>query len=184
MNEKILRIPYSAVNNDWDLLQKFLELKGNPRHIIVGDVNLRSRHDISDLGNLVGVEGELDLYDSSIESLGDLEFVGYLTLWRCKNIKTLGKLKKVEGDLNLRYSSIESLGELQFVNGRFSLFGCKNIKTLGKLKKVEGGLNLNYSSIESLGELEFVEGDLWIAGANIQPSEINNVNVGGEIISR
>jgi hypothetical protein len=142
MNEKILKIPYSAVNNDWDLLQKFLELKGNPRYIIVGDVNLRSRQDISDLGNLVGVEGELDLYDSSIVSLGELQFVG--------------------GDLKL--------------------WDCQNIKTLGKLKKVEGYLSLSFSSIESLGELEFVGGGLYFNETNIPPSEINNVEVVGDII--
>jgi hypothetical protein len=102
MNEKILKIPYEAVRNNWNLLQKFLELKGNPRHIIVGDVNLGfgNRKNISDLGNLVGVDGNLYLYDSSIESLGELEFVeGYLTLSYCQNITTLGKLKKVGGNL-------------------------------------------------------------------------------------
>jgi fructose-1,6-bisphosphatase len=100
MNEKILKIPYEAVRNDWDLLQKFLELKGNPRHIIVGDVNLSKKKGIFDLGNLVGVEGYLKLNWSSVESLGELEFVdGDLIFWNCENIKTLGKLKKVGEDL-------------------------------------------------------------------------------------
>jgi hypothetical protein len=181
MNEKILKIPYEAVRNDWNLLHKFLELKGNPRYIIVGNVDLSRRQDIFDLENLVGVEGDLDLSRSSIQSLGDLEFVdGYLDLWYCKNIKTLGKLKKVEGELFLEYSSIESLGELEFVGGRFSLFGCKNIKTLGKLKKVEGGLSLSYSSIQSLGELEFVGKDL-VIDTNIPQSELDNVEVVGKI---
>jgi hypothetical protein len=116
MNEKILKIPYIAVRNDWDLLQQFLKIKGNPKYIIVGDVDLVDREDIFDLGNLVGVEGYLNLDESSIESLGDLEFVdGYLGLYDCKNIKTLGKLKKVGWFLNLIKSSIESLGELEFV---------------------------------------------------------------------
>jgi hypothetical protein len=118
MNEKILRIPYEAVKNDWDFLQKFLELKGNPRYIIVGDVYLYDRQDISDLGNLVGVEGDLNLRYSSIESLGDLQFVdGELGLTKCKNIKTLGKLKKVVGNLVLNHSSIQSLGKLEYVGG-------------------------------------------------------------------
>jgi hypothetical protein len=142
MNEKILRVPYSAVNNDWDFLQKYLKAIGNPKYILVGDVNLAGRKDISDLGNLVGVVGGLVLIWSSIESLGDLEFVG----------------------------------------GELSLSHCENIKTLGKLKRIEGDLVLHSSSIESLGELEFVDGDLWIEGANIQPSEINNVEVIGDII--
>jgi hypothetical protein len=76
MNEKVLRIPYSAVNNNWNFLQKYLKAIGNPRYIIVGDVDLYDRQDISDLGNLVGVEGDLLLGWSSIESLGELEFVG------------------------------------------------------------------------------------------------------------
>ena len=116
MNEKILKIPYIAVREDWNLLQQFLKIKGNPKYIIVGDVDLVDREDIFDLGNLVGVEGYLNLDESSIESLGDLEFVdGYLGLYGCKDIKTLGKLKKVGWFLNLIKSSIESLGELEFV---------------------------------------------------------------------
>jgi hypothetical protein len=117
MNEKILKIPYEAVRKDWDLLQKFLEMKGNPKYILVGDVDLEYRKDISDLGNLVGVEGDLNLRYSSIESLGDLEFVdGDLKLFVCKNIKTLGKLKRVTGSLSLGDSSfIKYLGELEFV---------------------------------------------------------------------
>jgi hypothetical protein len=53
---------------------------------------------------------------------------------------------------------------------------------LGKLKRIEGDLVLHSSSIESLGDLEFVDGDLWIEGANIQPSEIDKVEVIGDII--
>jgi hypothetical protein len=140
MNEKILKIPYEAVRNDWDLLQKFLELKGNPRYVIVGEVNLRDRQDISDLGNLVGVEGDLNLRYSSIESLGELEFVGgRFSLFGCKNIKTLGKLKKVEdGYLDLRYSPIESLGELEFVGGNLWIEDTK-IPPQSELNKVEVG---------------------------------------------
>jgi hypothetical protein len=162
MNENILKIPYVAVKEDWNLLQQFLKMKGNPRYIIIGDVDLRSRHDISDLGNLVGVDG-------------------YFNLNGCKKIKTLGKLKKVGGYLTLAGSSIESLGELEFVEGFFSLWGCKKIKTLGKLKKVGDFLYLGDSSIESLGELEFVGEDIYINDTEIPYSEINKVNVVGEI---
>jgi hypothetical protein len=182
MNEKILKIPYSAVNEDWDFLQKYLKAIGNPRYIIVGNVDLGGREDISDLGNLVGVVGELKLAYSSIESLGELEFVGgRFSLFGCKNIKTLGKLKKVEGGLSLSYSSIQSLGELEFVEGDFGLSGCQNIKTLGKLKKVDGELNLHFSSIKSFGELEYVGGNLLIHNIEIPQSEINKVNVVGII---
>jgi hypothetical protein len=116
MNEKVLRIPYSAVNEDWNFLQKYLKTIGNPKYILVGNVNLEDKKDIFDLKNLVGVEGNFDLGWSSIETLSELTFVdGYLGLYDCKNIKTLGKLKKVGWFLNLIKSSIESLGELEFV---------------------------------------------------------------------
>ena len=181
MNDKILRIPYSAVNYDWNFLQQYLKLIGNPKYIIVGDVDLVDRKDISDLGNLVGVEGEFNLNFSSIESLGELQFVvGDLKLWGCQNIKTLGKLKKVEDRLVLRFSSIESLGELELVGG-LSLRNCQNIKTLGKLKKVEDELVLSESSIESLGDLEFVGSNLWIDSTNIPQSELDKVEVIGKI---
>jgi hypothetical protein len=142
MNENILKIPYSAVNYDWNFLQKFLELKGNPKYIIVGYVDLRGSQDIFDLGNLVGVEGNFDL----------------------------------------GWSSIETLSELTFVDGYFNLNDCENITTLGKLKKVGDFLDLGFSSIESLGELEYVGGDLYVYNTNIPQIELNNVEVGGDII--
>jgi hypothetical protein len=162
MNEKILKIPYSAVRENWDLLQQFLKMKGNPNYIIVGDVNLSKRQDIFDLGNLVGVEG-------------------FFILYGCENIKTLGKLKKVDGNLSLGDSSIESLGELEFVGRGFDLHNCKNIKTLGKLKRVEGILVLSNSNIESLGDLQFIGINLYVNETNIPQSEINKVEVVGRI---
>ena len=137
MNEKILKIPYSAVREDWDLLQKFLVIKGNPKYILVGNINLRDRQDKSDLGNLVGIEGYLDLSYTSIVSLGELEYVNgdFILLWGCKKIKTLGKLKKVDGDLALSNSSIESLGELEYVEGDLLLKNT-NIPP-SEIKKVE-----------------------------------------------
>jgi hypothetical protein len=141
MNENILKIPYSAVNYDWNFLQKFLAIKGNPKYIIVGYVDLRGSQDIFDLGNLVGVEGNFDL----------------------------------------GWSSIETLSELTFVDGYFNLNDCENITTLGKLKKVGDFLDLRFSSVESLGELEFVGRNLYINRISISQSELNNVEVVGDI---
>jgi hypothetical protein len=135
MNEKILKIPYSAVNEDWDFSQKYLKAIGNPKYIIVGNVNLIDKKDIFDLGNLVGVYGYLYLHASSIESLGELTFVdGHLCLWGCKNIKTLGKLKRVEGGLDID-PSLESLGELQFVGDELDAINTKIPQS--ELDKVE-----------------------------------------------
>jgi hypothetical protein len=142
MNEKILKIPYSVVREDWDFLQKYLKAIGNPRYILVDDVDLFRKQDISDLGNLVGVEGYLDLYESSIESLGELEFVkGDLSLFRCKNIKRLEKLKRVGFSLDLGLSSIESLGELEYVGMNLVLnvnippSELDNVEVVGKINR-------------------------------------------------
>ena len=115
--ENLLKIPYTVFNNDWDQLQQFLERRGNPRYELVGDVKLLNRKDISDLGNLVRVDGNLSLYWSSIQSLGSLVRVyGYLDL-RETSIKSLGNLVRVDGYLDLRFTRIESLGNLEYVGG-------------------------------------------------------------------
>ncbi len=54
--EKLLKIPgIRFFNNDWNLLQKFLESQGNPRYSIGGNLDLFRRDDIESLGNLFRV---------------------------------------------------------------------------------------------------------------------------------
>ena len=74
--QKVLRIPsLKFFNDDWDLLQKFLELKGNPPYTIGGDLDLY-RLPVKSLGNLQSVEGDLGLEHTPIKSLGNLTSVG------------------------------------------------------------------------------------------------------------
>ena len=147
--KNLLKIPYK-VFNDWDLLQQFLERRGNPRYEIVGDVNLSERKDISDLGNLVRVYGDLNLGFSSIMSLRNLEYVGgYLYLPETQ-IESLGNLVRVDGYLDLSESSIESLGNLQYVGGT---------------------LLLHDTPIQSLGNLEYVGGNIWLKRNHQIPPE-------------
>ena len=57
--QKVLKIPsMNFFNNDWFLLQKFLEKKGNPPYSIGGNLNLRHT-EIESLGNLTSVGGAL-----------------------------------------------------------------------------------------------------------------------------
>ena len=113
--EKLLKIPYTVFNDNWNLLQQFLDRRGNPRYELVGDVYLLGRKDIFDLGNLVRVYGDLNLYNSSIQSLGSLEYVsGSLLLWETP-IESLGNLKYVGSYLDLRFTPIKSLGNLEYV---------------------------------------------------------------------
>ena len=106
--QEVLHIPsLKYFNNDWDLLQKFLESEGNPPYTIGGNLNLVGLK-VESLGNLVSVEHDLYAYDTPLKSLGNLTSVG--------------------GLLDLSNTQIESLGNLSFVGGslvlnRIPLFG-------------------------------------------------------------
>ena len=91
---------YKKPMDNWNLMQKFLVKKGNPDYT---------------------VDGDLDLRNTSIESLGNLTSVGgYLTLFMTP-IKSLGNLTSVDDDLDLNRASIESLGNLTSVGGDLDL---------------------------------------------------------------
>ena len=118
--EKVLRVPFAVFNNDWDVLQKFLERRGNPPYEITDDLNLY-KSNIKSLGNLISAGGYLDLYKSEIKSLGNLTSVGgYLDLINSK-IESLGNLTSVGGDLYMYGTEIESLGNLTSVGGNLYL---------------------------------------------------------------
>ena len=95
--DEILKLDFDFFNKNWNVLQKFLERRGNPPYIITGDLDLSFNKTIKSLGNLQSVVGDLNLYDSKIKSLENLQSVG--------------------GFLNLYDSKIESLGNLQSVGG-------------------------------------------------------------------
>ena len=165
--EKLLKIPgIRYFNNDWSILQKFLESQGYPRYSIGGDLDLRDS-DIETLGNLVRVEGVLNLSKS--------------------DIKTLGNLVRVEGGLNLmRCFNLQSLGNLEYVGGLFYLYGNENLQSLGNLIRVDGSLNLSMSNVESLGKLKYVYDHLDLQHTPLSMKytreEIKNmVEVGGDI---
>ena len=118
---KILKIPsIASFNNDWFLLQKFLERKGNPPYTIGGDLNL-SDTPIESLGNLTSVGGNLVLRGTPIESLGNLTSVGGNLVLRGTPIKSLGNLTSVGGNLILFNTPIKSLGNLKSVGGFLEL---------------------------------------------------------------
>jgi hypothetical protein len=120
--EKILKIPgIRYFNNDWNLLQKFLESQGYPRYSIGGNL-LLSRTEIETLGNLVRVEGNLNLYYSDVKSLGDLEYVGGWVDLTLSNTESLGNLEYVGNHLNISRTNIESLGNLEYVGGHLDFY--------------------------------------------------------------
>ena len=100
--QKILHIPSLKIfSGDWDLLQKFLKLKGNPPYSIGGDLEFRTNTKFKSLGNLISVGGGLDLKGTPIKSLGNLTTVGGGLLLGDTPIKSLGNLESVGSDLDL-----------------------------------------------------------------------------------
>ena len=139
--QKILHIPSMKIfDNDWNLLQKFLERKSHPPYTIGGDLKLRGIK-IKSLGNLRSVGGSLDLRETNIESLRTLQSVG--------------------GYLDLFGTDIKSLGNLQSVGGGLDLYDTK-IQSLGNLRSVGDDLDLRHSNIESFGNLRSVGGELYM----------------------
>ena len=101
--QKVLHIPDIRIfGNDWDILQRFLESKGNPPYSLGGNLNLVGLK-VESLGNLVSVEHDLYAYDTPLKSLGSLTSVG--------------------GLMDISNTQIESLGNLSFVGGSLVLKG-------------------------------------------------------------
>ena len=99
--QKVLRIPdFKIFGNDWDILQRFLESKGNPPYSLGGNLDLLGLK-VESLGNLVSVEHDLYAYDTPLKSLGSLTSVGGLMNLNNTPIESLGNLTYVGGDLFL-----------------------------------------------------------------------------------
>jgi hypothetical protein len=56
---KILKLPGLDYFGSWEVLQRFLEKRGNPPYEIIGDLYLKERN-IESLGNLVYVGGDIN----------------------------------------------------------------------------------------------------------------------------
>jgi len=115
--EKILVIPsLKYFGDDWNALQLFLKSKGNPKWKLLDNLNLTDSP-IESLENLQSVGGHLYLSNSPIKSLGNLQSVGgNLDLYNTP-IESLENLQSVGGNLVLNGTPIESLGNLQSVGG-------------------------------------------------------------------
>ena len=106
--QKVLHIPDLKYVGGWDILQEFLILKGNPPYSIGGNLDLRETS-IESLGNLQSVGGYLNLYGTPIKSLGNLKSVGGDLYLEGTPIKSLENLKSVGGNLILYKTPISKM---------------------------------------------------------------------------
>jgi hypothetical protein len=104
--QKVLRIPdFKIFGNDWDVLQRFLESKGNPPYSLGGNLDLVGLK-VESLGNLVSVEHDLYAYDTPLKSLANLTSVGGLMDISNTQIESFENLSFVGGDLILNDTPI------------------------------------------------------------------------------
>ena len=110
----------------------------------------------------------LETWNKVLSYVGDRKFKidGYLNLFET-TIQSLGNLQSVGGDLDLYGTSIESLGNLQSVGGYLGLYKTP-IQSLGNLQSVGGYLDLEDTPIskkyseEEIRQMVNVEGDIFM----------------------
>ena len=164
--QKVLSLPNVEYFGGWDNLQKYLAAKNNPPYSIEGELDLADSN-VTSLGNLVSVKGSLHLNGSKIESLGNLTDVGGDLVLSWTKLKSLGNLTHIGGNADLSESKIESLGNLTRIDGDLMLNETKKIKSLGNLTYVGDNVFLTSSKVKSLGNLTEVGGMLELFNSKV-----------------
>lgn len=115
------------------------------------------------------IKGNLDLQNSSIESLDELKEVrGNVNLSFSKNLKDLGNLSKVFSFTAIDCSTLFSLSNLEFISGSLILKGCNNLTNLGKIKSLNYWLNItDCYNLKSLEYIESVNGVLYLKNSGV-----------------
>lgn len=135
----------------------------NSDGLINTSLTIRGR-DIRKLKGVRKINGNLFLWESLIEDLGELEEVSgdfsISSFYTTSKIITLGKLEKVHQNIRVRYSSIENLGTLKIVGG---------------------DLNLRDTNITSITELEKVGGNLYLPSRLRGSVNLDKLDLGGKI---
>lgn len=113
-------------------LKSLMDEKG----YIHGDIVIRG-DEITSLGALKKVYGNLGIDSSSLENLGELNYV-QKDFWLSSIcvLSSLGNLERVGGDVSLRYSKIIDLGKLWKVGKKLSLRDTQ-VENIASLKEVK-----------------------------------------------
>lgn len=133
------------------------------RRFIPGTVIIRDNQ-ITSLGNIEEIDGDLALIGSSIRNLGSLQKVNG-SFWIAQfhpftYLETLGNLEVVGKDLYLKGSPIKHLKNLQ---------------------KVGGTLNLRNTQIESLGNLSHIGHCLYLPKSKKGAFDLASISINGSV---
>ncbi len=141
-----------------ELFKNVVEIKGNADF---------SNSSLTNTHNLKYVSGKLNLDNSKITKLGNIEQTGSIDI-SSSNVVSLGHLKKINGNACFKNCENFDFGDLETIEGNAD-FSLTNLKDLGHIKKIKGNVNFWDAKIETLGELEEIGGD-----ADFRFSKINS----------
>ena len=132
--------------------------------------------DLTDLGSLKKIGGNLTVANSNIQSLGKLEYIGGNADFENSKIRNTGALKKINCSCTFNNSEIEDLGDLEYIGGLLNLKDTQ-IKQLKNLKYIGSDLCLNGSKVEDFGELKYVGGNVVTDYGSAQRKLLTNAGI-------
>jgi hypothetical protein len=136
-----------------------------------GDVFFRGdkEEDYKELPKIKIINGNISIYDSKLESLGELENVtGDFIFSVSKELQINGKTK------------LKTLSPLKHVGGNLVIRG-SSIKSLGTLKVVQGNVSLRYSQVKDFGDLKYIGGNLLISKYNLEYLNTEGITILGKV---
>jgi hypothetical protein len=158
-----------------------------------GDLDLSGGIITSLPDNLITVGGTLNLRQTNIQSLNNLQSVGgSLFLDSCLNFKSFGNLISIGKNLSVHSVPLKSFDNIKYIGGKVTNYAGSiaplgpEFESLGNLEYV-GELSLRNTSVKSLGNLTKAK-DLLLTGTQIEDlgnlKDVNYLYLGHTPISK
>ena len=163
--EEIFSLPpiKDFFNDDYALVLEFMDTLGNPKFKIAGDVDLYMHKEMKSLGNLVEVEGYVDIEFTNIKELPEnLKINSFLHLMGNDDITELPNGLSVS-TISAQGTNINKINNITI--NRNAIFSYMfNLTSLPDNFNVPGFLDLNYSGIREIPKNLIVGKDFYIKG--------------------
>lgn len=125
---------------------------------------------VTDLGDLRVIGGDFSIFGSKIKSLNKLEVIGGDTF--LYSIQDYGELKYIGGNAEFDTGdSTGKLGKIEYIGGYaqfMSITDDNTIKSLGNLKSIGGYAYFWDGSTDDLGQLQQVGGNVYLENSKIE----------------
>ena len=141
------------------------EFDSVPYKVICGDIQLSDQATVEDFGNIVAVLGSINIgrypeLESDITSLGKLKYVYGDLRAGDSQLSDLGDLLAVGGLADLESSDLKSTGSLEYVGEDLIIRDNENLSDARSLRYIGKALDSQNTSIKSFDNLEYVGGTI------------------------